>query len=200
MTFHRNRLLALIALVALLVAPGFTRSPAGDGSGPGAVLLAQLTEYETGCAIVTEAQITAAIDDGRHWYYIGDLSDEIDEQGRIQDEDYFEEYGAAYVCTFEPADSLIKQLTFIYIVNGEELFPDLLEYSIDSAGPGMTASYRTPDRLHYQFLVEGEGMFREALLLCTGGAVVQLSYSTSESEAMDANDDLDYLGHLFCTL
>ncbi len=198
MTLRRNLLLALLALAALALLSGFTPAPQGQGSVPDAPLLAQVSEYDTGCAIVTDAQLTAAIGDGVDWFFVSAATGDVDEQGRVVDEDDVYGYGSSYVCSFEPADSLIRSLTIMYIERGEGIFPGLLEYHIDSFGEEMMAWYTTPDRVHHQFLIDAEGLLREAIALCAGGAVVQLSYSSASGDP--ANEALDRLGMLFCAL
>lgn len=198
MTLHRNVLVVLVGLAALVLLVGFVPAPNVTVAGSGAALLAQVAEYQTGCAIVTEDQVSTAVGDGQRWFYLSDASDEIDAQGRLLDEDYLEAFGAAYLCAFEPADSLIRSLMIMYIVDGAEIFQELLEFTVDSYGEEMWARYTTPDRQHHQFFIDPEGLFREAVMLCSGGAVVQLSYSLALGDP--ANEALDRLGTLLCTL
>ncbi|MBX3142293.1 MAG: hypothetical protein KF813_00945 [Trueperaceae bacterium] len=198
MALHRRLLFALVALVALAILSGFAPAPQGQGSGPDAPLLAQLSEYETGCAIVTDAQITAAIGDGVDWFFVSAGTGDVDEQGRVVDEDDVYGYGSAYVCSFEPEDSLIRALTIMYIELGDWIFPGLLEYHIDELGEDDMVVLQSDVVTQHQFPLDPDQLFWETIGLCSNGAAIQFSYSAATGDP--SLEALERLGTLFCTL
>ncbi len=86
---------AVTTLLLLSGCAGFVPS-AAEGKPP------EFQEHDTGCAIITEEQVTEAVGDGESWRFVVPQPDGWDEQGRISDP--VDGATAQYHCVFETVD------------------------------------------------------------------------------------------------